>query len=118
MRAKCAPTTYFNSYNYCNTVFRYSPISHIKTHGCVSCSQIRVRETLCVIYSNQLSAVYNTKTTGPILIKITSRCPTVSLTYVSNLKGIGPAVPEIRASKSRPNFFVFFFFFATLFNPF
>ena len=44
----------------------------IKTHGRVSWGQVRVRETLCVIYSNQLLAVYNTKTTGPILIKITS----------------------------------------------
>ena len=45
------------------------------------------------------------------------RCPTVSLSCVTNLKGISPAVPEIFGSKRHPNFFVFFFF-ATLINLF
>ena len=31
----------------------------IKTHGGVSCGQVRVRETLCVIYTNQLKAVFS-----------------------------------------------------------
>ena len=44
----------------------------IKTNGRVSCGQVRVHETLCVIYLNKLLAIYNTKTTGPILIKIKS----------------------------------------------
>ena len=42
---------------------------------------------------------------------------TVSLLYVSNLKGINPAVPKICGSKSHSNFFIFFFF-AALINPF
>ena len=46
-------------------------IAKIKTHSRVLCGQVQVCETVCVIYSNQLLAVYSTKTTGPILIKIT-----------------------------------------------
>ena len=31
----------------------------IKTQGCVSCSQVRMCETLCVIYTNQLLAIFS-----------------------------------------------------------
>ena len=34
-------------------------IIYIKTHSCVSCGQVWVRETLCVIYSIQLLAVFS-----------------------------------------------------------
>ena len=37
---------------------------------------------------------------------------TYTVPYISNLKEIAPAVPEIRVPETRRIFFVFFFFFA------
>ena len=76
----------------------------------------------CVLFTRTnfqpFSAIYSTKILGRFQSKSRLRCPTVSLPYVSNLKVIDPVVPEIRGSKSCPNFFVFLFFFATLINLF
>ena len=72
------------------------------TRSCVVRPSLGARDTVCYLHKLTLSRFQTTAR---------YRCPTVSLPCVSNLKGMGPAVPEIRGYKSRPNFFVFFFSF-------
>ena len=100
------------------TLHKSTVIRGTKTHSHVSCSQVQVHKTMCVIYMNQLlpiiSCLYHKNYWAS---KSYLRCPAVLLPDVSNFKGICPAVPEICGSKSQLNFFIFFFFVALL-NPF
>ena len=71
-----------------------------------------VRDTVCYLYELTLSRFQPFITQnllGQFLTKSSHRCLTISLPCISNLKKIGPAVPEICGYKCRPNFFTIFF---------
>ena len=81
---------------------------HIKTHGRESCDQVWVHQTLCYLHE-QTCSHFQPFIAQKLLGQSKShlRCFTILLPYVSNLKGIGPAVPKVHNFKTCLNFFIF-----------
>ena len=100
---------------------RFQPIITLKTHGCVSAAKktrkIKIRAGTPVCYlrdrsSSRFQPIITQKLWRLFLLILHILMSPYTAPYIPNLRGIAPAVPEIRAPETSRILFVFFFFFA------
>ena len=87
---------------------------YIKTHGSVSAAKKDARAQVCYLRdrsSSRFQPIITQKLWRLFLLILHILMSPYTAPYIPNLRGIAPAVPEIRAPESCRIFFVFFFFF-------
>ena len=105
-------------------MYHYSYTSHvlvsvilhniIKTHGSVSAAKKDARAQVCYLRdrsSSRFQPIITQKLWRLFLLILHILMSPYTAPYIPNLRGIAPAVPEIRAPETCRIFFVFFFFF-------
>ena len=86
----------------------------IKTHGSVSAAKKDARAQVCYLRdrsSSRFQPIITQKLWCLFLLILHILMSPYTAPYIPNLRGIAPAVPEIRAPETCRIFFVFFFFF-------
>ena len=86
----------------------------IKTHGRVSAAKKDARAQVCYLRDRSISRfqpIITQKLWRLFLLILHILMSPYTAPYIPNLRGIAPAVPEIRAPETCRILFVFFFFF-------
>ena len=86
----------------------------IKTHGRVSAAKKDARAQVCYLRdrsSSRFQPIITQKLCRLFLLILHILMSPYTAPYIPNLRGIAPAVPEIRAPETCRILFVFFFFF-------